>query len=114
MTTIAAVQGENWAVLAYDSRVTEDNKIYSLPKDNGKVIKNGEYLIGVAGDMRAVNLMAYVFKPPTIAPTAYGVRLDKFMTMNFIPEMKKLFEDNSYSKDGEHESQIIVAINGTI
>jgi ATP-dependent protease HslVU (ClpYQ) peptidase subunit len=36
------------------------------------------------------------------------------MTMNFIPEMKKCFEDNSYSKDGEHESQIIVAINGTI
>lgn len=114
MTTIAAVQGEAWCVIGYDSRVTEDNnKIYTLPKDNGKVIKNGEYLFGVAGDMRAVNLMAYVFKPPTISPTAYGVRLDKFMTLNFIPEMKKCFEDNSYSKDGEHDSQILVCINGT-
>jgi len=30
MTTIAGVQGENWAVVGYDSRVTEENeKIYS-------------------------------------------------------------------------------------
>lgn len=115
MTTIAAVQGENWAVVGYDSRVTEENeKIYTLPKDNGKLFKNGAYLIGVAGDMRAINLLSFVFKPPAITPTTYGVKLDKFMTAIFIPELKKCFEDNSYSKDGDQDSQVMVLINGTV
>lgn len=115
MTTIAAVQGENWSVVGYDSRVTEDNtRIYTLPKDSGKLVKNGSYLLGAAGDMRAVNLVNYVFKPPVVNPTSYGVRLDKFITTHFIPELKKCFEENSYSKDGEHESQLLVIVNGTI
>ena len=115
MTTIAAIQGENWAVVGYDSRVTEDNeKIYTLPKESGKLVKNGNYLLGVAGDMRAINLLAHVFKPPVVSATAYGVKLDKFISTHFLPELKKCFEENSYSKDGENDSQVIVVINGTI
>ena len=115
MTTVAAVQGEGWVVVGYDSRVTENQeKIFTLAKENGKVIKNGNYLLGAAGDMRAINLLSYVFKPPVINPTTHGVRLDKFMTAVFIPELKKCFEDASYSKDGEMESQVIVVVNGTI
>lgn len=115
MTTIAGVQGENWAVIGYDSRVTEDGaKIYSLPKETNKVFKNGSYIIGGAGDLRALNLLCYVFKPPLIAPSAYGMKLDKFMSSVFIPEVKKLFEENSYSKDGEHDCDMLVLVNGTI
>jgi hypothetical protein len=77
-------------------------------------MKNGSYLLGAAGDMRAVNLVGYVFKPPVINPTSYGVKLDKFITTHFIPELKKCFEENSYSKDGEHDSQLLVIVNGTI
>lgn len=114
MTTIAAVQGENWVVVGYDSRVTEEQKIYTLPKDNGKLFKNGNYLLGVAGDMRAINLLSYVFKPPAVPPTTHGVRLDKFISNSFIPELKKCFEDASYSKDGDQDSQVMCIINGTI
>lgn len=115
MTTIAGVQGENWAVVGYDSRVTEENeKIYSLPKDNGKLFKNGSYLIGVAGDVRAINILCHIFKPPVINPTTYGLKLDRFMTASFIPEMKKCFEENSYSKDGDSDSCVVVVVNGTI
>jgi len=115
MTTIAAIQGENWSVVGYDSRVTEDNtRIYTLPKDSGKLVKNGQYLLGAAGDMRAVNLVNYVFKPPTINPTYYGIKLDKFITTHFIPDLKRCFEENSYSKDGEHDSQLLVIVNSTI
>ena len=49
MTTIAAIQGEGWAVVAYDSRVTEENRSYVLPKDAGKVVRNGGYIFGAAG-----------------------------------------------------------------
>ena len=115
MTTIAAVQGEGWAVVGYDSRVSEeDGRAYTLPKDNGKIIKNGSYLLGAAGDMRAINLLAHVFKPPICSATTRGVKLDKFITTHFIPELKKCFEENSYSKDGEQDSQIMAIVNGTI
>ena len=81
MTTIAAIQGENWAAIGYDSRLTEDNsKIYTLPKDNGKVNRNGPYLIGAAGDMRAINILTHVFKPPAVSPNLYGAKLDKFIS----------------------------------
>ena len=94
MTTIAAVQGEGWVVVGCDSRVTENQeRIFTLAKENGKVVKNGNYLLGAAGDMRAINLLTHVFKPPVINPTTHGVRLDKFMTAVFIPELKKCFED---------------------
>jgi ATP-dependent protease HslVU (ClpYQ) peptidase subunit len=36
------------------------------------------------------------------------------MTAIFIPELKKCFEDNSYSKDGDQDSQVMVLINGTV
>jgi ATP-dependent protease HslVU (ClpYQ) peptidase subunit len=115
MTTIAAVQGEGWVVVGYDSRVTEDHeKIFTLSKDNGKVVKNGNYLLGAAGDMRAINLLTHVFKPPVLNPTMYGVKLDKFITAVFIPELKKCFEESSYSKDGEMDSQVMVVANGII
>jgi hypothetical protein len=61
LTTIAAIQGPSWAAIAYDSRVTEENRIFVLPKDAGKVVKNGQYIFGAAGDMRAVNLLAHTF-----------------------------------------------------
>lgn len=115
MTTIAAVQGEGWSVIGYDSRVSEENgRSYILPRDNGKVFKNGNYIIGVAGDMRAINILAYIFKPPICTPTTVGVKLDKFISAVFIPELKECFEKASYSKDGEHESQMIVLVNGFI
>ena len=115
MTTIAAVQGDGWAVVGYDSRVSEENgRAYTLPKDNGKIIKNGSYLLGAAGDMRAINLLAHVFKPPICSPSTKGIKLDKFMTTHFIPELKKCFEDNSYSKDGESDSQVIALVNGVV
>ncbi len=115
MTTIASVQGEGWSVIGYDSRVSEeDGRTYILPKENGKVFKNGNYIIGVAGDVRAINLLAHVFKPPVCTVNTLGVKLDKFITAVFIPELKKCFEEASYSKDGEQESQIIILVNGTI
>jgi len=64
--------------------------------------------------VRAINLLAHVFKPPICTINTIGVKLDKFMTAVFIPELKKCFEEASYSKDGDHESQIIVLVNGSV
>ena len=114
MTTIAAVQGKGWAAVGFDSRVSDDSRIYQLPKDQGKVVKNGKYLLGAAGDMRAINLLSDVFMPPSPSATMEGRELDKFISSKFIPALKKCFDDAQYGEKGEHESSIIAVVNGVI
>lgn len=114
MTTLAAIQGEGWAVIGYDSRVTEDNRIFVLPKDAGKVVKNGPYIFGAAGDMRAVNLLAHTFKPPVPAANDYGIKLDKFISSKFVPQLKQVFDDAQYGEKGEQDSTVLVVVHGRI
>lgn len=114
MTTIAAIQGDGWAVVGYDSRVTEDNRVFTLPKDAGKVVKNGPYILGAAGDMRAVNLLAHTFKPPAPAPSDHGTKLDKFISSKFVPALKACFDEAQYGEKGEQDSSILVVVHGRI
>jgi len=115
MTTLAAVQGDRWAAFAWDSRVTEENsRTYELPKKSGKLVENGPYFLGAAGDMRAVNLLTFSFRPPTPPELARGLELDRFISSKFIPELRKCFEGNGYGKDGENDSQVLVIVHGTV
>jgi ATP-dependent protease HslVU (ClpYQ) peptidase subunit len=114
LTTLAAIQGDGWAVIGYDSRVTEDNRIFVLPKESGKVVKNGQYIFGAAGDMRAVNLLAHTFKPPAPSATDYGVKLDKFISSKFVPALKSCFDEAQYGEKGEQDSTVLVVVHGTI
>ena len=114
MTTIAAVQGKGWAVVGYDSRVSDDSRIYQLPKNQGKVVENGAYLLGAAGDMRAINLLSDVLTPPTPPQHTTGRELDKYISTKFIPALKKCFDKAQYGEKGEHDSAIIAVVNGVI
>jgi ATP-dependent protease HslVU (ClpYQ) peptidase subunit len=112
MTTVAAVQGPSWVVIGYDSQVSEtDGRTYQLPSGAGKCVEVGPFVIGVAGDFRVVNLLAHSFTPPD-PEKSQGSKLDKYMTTRFIPSLKKCFDLNFYGKDGEHGSELIVAVNG--
>lgn len=113
MTTIAAVQGPSWAVIGADSQVSEDNKVYQLPEMFSKLVEKGPYLIGIAGDFRAVNIVRHEFVPPI--PRKLGVEyLDKFMVSRFVPKLRQAFERNYYGKDNETGSALIVAVRGVL
>jgi ATP-dependent protease HslVU (ClpYQ) peptidase subunit len=114
VTTIAAVQGDGWAVVGYDSRVTEESRVFTLPSHNGKVIRNGPYVIGAAGDLRAVNLVAHTFRPPTPPVGADLSELDRFVATKLVPALKSCFEDANYGEKGEQDSTIIAVVSGTI
>lgn len=114
MTTIAAVQGPGWAAVAWDSRVTEGERAFTLPKNAGKIAKNGAYLLGAAGDMRAINLMSHTFKPPTPPSDSSDEELDAFMSTRFIKELKKCFDDAQYGEKGQQDSSIIAIVHGRI
>lgn len=114
MTTIAAVQGSGWAVVGSDSQVTEDSKKFTLKKEFSKLLRNGPYIIGVAGDLRAVNILTHNFSPPTPLRGVGEDELDKFMATKFIPELKACFDKNFYKQDAEQGSSLVVLLRGVV
>jgi ATP-dependent protease HslVU (ClpYQ) peptidase subunit len=112
MTTMVAVQGPHWSVVGCDSQVTEENRVFNLPKDNPKIVKNGPFLLGAAGDMRAINLLAYQFKPPAPPVNCSGNKLDRFIATKFVPELKSLFDDVQYGEKGSQDSTILCVVHG--
>ena len=128
MTTIVGIQGDRYAVICSDSRISsfDDNgnayQITTLGTGSAKVAQNGRYLLGAAGDVRAINILHHVFQPPAPAAGLKGTKLDKFFTNSFIPALRECFEKQGYAAPDTDEKQhiaeqgstIMVAVNGTI
>jgi 20S proteasome alpha/beta subunit len=49
MTTIAALEGIDYAVLVADSQITEDNLV-TLATSTPKIVEVGKFLVGISGD----------------------------------------------------------------
>ena len=121
MTTIIAVQGPSWAVVGSDSRVTEeDGRVYVLPKGSSKVSRNKSYLLGAAGDVRAINILQHAFRPPD-AKNFVSSRLDRFITSDFVPALRSCFEEQGYAvssretkEQAESGSVVLTVINGSV
>jgi len=129
MTTIIGVQGDGFCVIGVDSRIStfEDSgyasQIMTLREGTTKVANNGKYLVGVAGDVRAINILHHVFQPPQPPVNTIGKKLDEFMTAKFIPALRECFEQQGYASPesneekrhiAEHDSTVLVAVNGSI
>lgn len=128
MTTILAVQGESFAVIGTDSRISSLDEsgnafqVTTLSTGSAKVAENGRYLIGVAGDVRAINIVHHAFSPPNPPAKTLGRALDAFMTKSFVPALRQTFDQQGYSVPeretsqhiAEQSSQILVAIHGCI
>lgn len=126
MTTILGYQGDNYALICSDSRISSmDSTGYTSQISTfgaSKVALNGHYLLGAAGDVRAINILHYVFVPPPPPKSARGNKLDKFITNTFIPALRECFETSGYSlpeRDSsehiaEQGSTILVAVHGAI
>jgi ATP-dependent protease HslVU (ClpYQ) peptidase subunit len=128
VTTIVGIQGDGYSLICTDSRVSSFDEggmayqITTLGTGTSKVAQNGRYLLGAAGDVRAINILHHVFIPPAPPFSEGGVKLDHFITQKFIPQLRNCFENTGYAmpdndaKDhiAEHSSQILVVVNGTI
>jgi ATP-dependent protease HslVU (ClpYQ) peptidase subunit len=128
MTTIVAIQGDDFAVVGYDSRISSMDssgyvsQVFTLGESCAKVATNGKYILGAAGDVRAINILHHVFQPPAPAAGLKGTKLDKFFTNNFIPALRDCFEKQGYAAPDTDEKQhiaeqgstVMVVVNGTI
>lgn len=126
MTTIVGLCNKHGAVIAGDSKITTIDQtgyisqINTLPKTMTKVIKNKGWIIGASGDLRAINLIEHAFKPTK--PPEDPNKLTHHIVNNFIPQLRKTFDDHGYSTPtrdsgnhvAEHSSTILIAAKGKI
>lgn len=119
MTTVLGVQGDGWSAIGADSLVSDDDgRRYPLGPSTSKIVQRGHYYIAAAGEVRALNILAYVFNPPQPGARS-GSKLDRFMISKFVPEMKNAFEDQGYAPSdtkvsAEQGSSVMVSVNGTL
>ena len=69
MTTIIGVQYEDSCVIASDSRVAEGGKVFTHP-EMVKAVERGSYIIGGAGDYRALQVVLHGWSPPLVTAKA--------------------------------------------
>lgn len=127
MTTIVAVQGRDFAVVGVDSRISSMDEggfvlqTSTMRSGTGKIREVGRYLLGAAGDVRAINLLHHAFTPP-VPPKQAGPTLDRFMTVKFVPALRQLFDEHGFSRPetissthvAEHTSTILAVVNATV
>jgi len=119
VTTILTFQGDDFAVVASDSRTTGPYIDIGI----NKVAEVGTYLLGCAGDVRALNILHHAFKPPVCKESLQGKALDGFITATFIPALRGAFDLYGYSVPAsaddlrhvaEQDSHIVVVVNATV
>lgn len=128
MTTIIGIQGPDFALVCSDSRIsTMDeggfaSQITTLGNNTAKIAENGKYLLGAAGDVRAINILHHAFQPPPIPPGTNGKKLDNFITTKFVPSLRECFEKQGYASPqteesshiAQHGSTVLVVASGSI
>ena len=83
MTTLVGIQGKDFTVFAADSQITDnDQRIISI--QTPKIVSVGKYLLGVTGDSRPGDILAYNWNPPTYKPTYHPVEV---MGKKIIPSI---------------------------
>lgn len=119
MTTILAIQGDDYCAIGSDSQWTDDyNRIGRM--NQPKVVVVGKYLIGVAGDTRGANVIQHAFNPPVLPPKLLGAKLVKFMVSHFVPAYKECLEAHGAGRPqyddqpAQSANEILVCANGTV
>ena len=116
MTTIIGVEYANRCVILGDSRIVGDSKIYSHP-DMVKVVTNGNFILGAAGDVRALQVILHTWKPTT-AVAKDKENIFQFMINKVVPSLKQQLNDygllDTKSSDKEFELYVLIAFNGNI
>lgn len=107
MTTIVGIQGDGWSVMAADSQITDENSIIISP-ETPKIIRFKNMLIGLRGDARPGDIIAYNWTPPKISGD-----LQKWVVSKMIPSMIKAFDKFDYDwKDKEADFNFLVSVKG--
>jgi ATP-dependent protease HslVU (ClpYQ) peptidase subunit len=91
MTTIAAIEGDGWSVIAADSQ-SSDSDGFCINIPAGKIFENNGIIVAGAGSVRGINLLQYAWESPPIKITD----IDKYVTSILVPSIRRCFDNASY------------------
>lgn len=116
MTTIVGIQGKNWALIGADTRISDEEMIYQMPKSISKIIEIEEGIyIACAGDLRAINILQGGVKFNVRNQTDSN---EQYLTNVFIPALRKVFTNHGYERTQEGvsstESEFLLAYYGQL
>ena len=114
MTTLVGIALEDRTVLAADSQITEDN-LRTVSTATPKIISVGKYLLGITGDSRPGDILAYNWNPPAYK----GADAIQWMGKKVLPSILTAFKENGYDpfeavKEKESGFDYLVAFNGNL
>jgi len=110
MTTLVGIQGKDFIVFAADSQITDgDQRIISV--ETPKIVTLGKYLLGLTGDSRPGDILAYAWKPPTYR----GEDPTQFMGSKVLPSISLAFKEGNYEIDNkEMNFSFLIGFNGNL
>ncbi len=114
MTTLVGIQLEDRVVLAADSQITEDT-LRTVSTSAPKIIHVGKYLLGLVGDARPGDILAYNWRPPVYK----GADPVQWMGKKVMPSILTAFKENGYdpyeaAKDKDSGFDYLVAFSGNL
>lgn len=104
MTTIVAVERADGVVFASDTRVSGG------PLSDGwvnKVVRNGPFVFGAAGYLRAIQVLKYA-KLPMPPEKCGGDEVDRFVTKELVPAVREAFEEFNSKDTKSYEGSIVL------
>ena len=119
MTTIVGIQKKDCAVIAVDSRVTDDDgRIFSHP-DMMKYAERGSFLIAGSGEVLPCDVVQNMWTPPRLL-AADKANVYKFMITKVVPSIREVLTKNGYNFDETHDKKegerfhFLIACNGEL
>jgi ATP-dependent protease HslVU (ClpYQ) peptidase subunit len=114
VTTLIGIQLDDRCVIAADSQITEDNQ-RTVATATPKIISVGKYLLGITGDARPGDILAYNWNPPSYK----GADPIQWMGKKILPSILAAFKENSYdpfeaTKEKDAGFDYLVAFNGNL
>ena len=114
MTTVVAIEIADRVVFAADSQITEDNQ-RTIATTTPKLIAVGQYILGIVGDSRPGDILAYNWKPPTYK----GADPVQWMGKKVMPSILAAFKENGYDpfeavKDKDSGFDYLVSFSGNV
>jgi len=114
VTTLVGIELEDCCVLAADSQITEDN-LRTVSLTTPKIISVGKYLLGITGDTRPGDILAYNWSPPTYK----GADPVQWMGKKVLPSILTAFKENGYepyesTKEKDAGFDYLVSFNGNL
>ena len=110
MTTLVGIQGKDFIIFAADSQITDgDQRIISV--ETPKIISVGKFLLGLTGDSRPGDILAYAWKPPLYR----GEDPTVFMGSKVIPSISASFKEGNYEIDNkEMNFSFLISFNANL